>query len=186
MIGTPFRRRGGRRSRTIGMPTRVPPLALAAALGALALLLLGLRACLPPQPRPLLPLNRRLEALGASREPALAGRWLALIASQGGREQVVLVDVESGRPVPLPGLNRADAQPLSVGVDSRGERLVVARQRQGRTELVLYQRSLGLSRELPLQPAGVPRRLWLRADGRELAVEVSREGRWQVDLIPIP
>jgi hypothetical protein len=44
-----------------------------------------------------------------------------------------------------------------------------------------------MSNELiPMDPAGVPRRVSLRADGRELAVEVSRDGRWQVDLIRIP
>ena len=39
---------------------------------------------------------------------------------------------------------------------------------------------------VPLQPPGVPRRVSLRADGRELAVEVSRQGQWQVDLIAVP
>jgi len=37
-----------------------------------------------------------------------------------------------------------------------------------------------------MEPAGVPRRISLRADGRELAVEVSRGGVWQVDLIRVP
>jgi hypothetical protein len=35
-------------------------------------------------------------------------------------------------------------------------------------------------------PAGVPRRLSLQADGRQLALEVSRAGVWQVDLINLP
>jgi hypothetical protein len=35
-------------------------------------------------------------------------------------------------------------------------------------------------------PAGVPRRAALRADGREIAVEVSRDGVVQVDLIAVP
>jgi len=37
-----------------------------------------------------------------------------------------------------------------------------------------------------MAPAGVPRRAALRADGRELAVEVSRDGRVDVDLILVP
>jgi len=32
----------------------------------------------------------------------------------------------------------------------------------------------------------VPGRVARRADGRELAVEVSRQGQWQVDLIAVP
>jgi hypothetical protein len=99
---------------------------------------------------------------------------------------VVLLNVEDQRPVPLPGLNRADAQPLSVGVEANGERLALVRQLEGRTELVLYRRRLMSSQLIAINPPGVPRRVMLRADGRELAVEVSRDGHWQVDLVEIP
>jgi hypothetical protein len=152
----------------------------------LLLLPVALAGCLPPQARPLLPINRQLEQNGSSREPALAGRWLALISGDGGREQVQLLDLERGIQRPLPGLNRGDAQPLSVSVDARGERLALVRQRGGRTELLLYRRSQGLLQPLPIEPAGVPRRVQLRADGRQLAVEVSRNGLWQVDLLSLP
>ncbi|MEA5413194.1 hypothetical protein VB737_15625, partial [Synechococcus sp. BA-120 BA3] len=84
------------------------------------------------------------------------------------------------------GLERPDAQPLSVAVDGRGERLALVRQLEGRTELVLYRRNLMALQPVPLRPPGVPRRVSLRADGRELAVEVSRQGQWQVDLIAVP
>jgi hypothetical protein len=158
---------------------------LTSCLGVAALALL-LGGCLGAMPVPLPNLDRRLAEAGSGRSPALAGRWLALIGGRGGREQVQLVDLERGLPVPLPGLNRADAQPLAVGVDGAGERLALVRQREGRTELVLYRRSLMAVEPVPMQPAGVPRRLSLRADGRELAVEVSREGLWQIDLIRLP
>ena len=70
-------------------------------------------------------------------------RWLASLSQRGGRERVELVDLSSRRPVPLPGLNRADAQPISVSVSADGERLAVVQQRDARTELVLYRRSVG-------------------------------------------
>jgi hypothetical protein len=155
-------------------------------LALLLLLPVSLAGCVPPQARPLLPINRRLEQSGSGREPALAGRWLALISGRGGREQVQLLDLDQGQPQALPGLNRADAQPLSVSVDARGERLALVRQLGGRTELLLYRRSKGLLQPLPMEPAGVPRRVQLRADGRQLAVEVSRNGLWQVDLLSLP
>jgi hypothetical protein len=148
-----------------------------------ALLLSG---CSGELPMPMGGLDRQLELAGASRSPSLAGRWLALIGSRGARDQVLLVDVERRLPVPLPGLNRPEAQPLSVAVDGRGERLAVVRQLEGRTELVLYRRSLRSIEPIAMQPAGVPRQVSLRADGLELAVEVSRGGLWQVDLIRIP
>lgn len=149
---------------------------------AVALLL---QAC-DAQPQPIAPLNRQLEAAGLVREPSLSERWLAAIVGHGGREQVLLVDLQQQRPVALPGLNRPDAQPLSVSVDRSGERLAVVRQLDGRTELVLYRRNLMALEPIAMQPPGVPRRISLRADGRELAVEVSRGGLWQVDLIQLP
>jgi len=147
---------------------------------------LSLGGCLGALPLPMVDLDRRLELVGSSHAPALADRWLALIGGQGGREQVVLVDLEGQRPVPLPGLNRPDAKPLSVAVDASGQRLAVVRQLEGRTELVLYRRELASLEPIAMAPAGVPRRVVLRADGRELAVEVSRDGLWQVDLIRVP
>lgn len=160
----------------------LPLQAWGAGLGV-ALLLAG---CMGGMPVPVAGLNRQLEQTGASREPALADRWLALINGRGGREQVLLLDLQRQLPVPLPGLNRPDAQPLSVAVDDAGERLALVRQLEGRTELVLYRRSLASVQLIPMVPAGVPRQVSLRADGRELAVQVSRNGLWQVDLIQLP
>ncbi len=88
--------------------------------------------------------------------------------------------------MPLPGLNRPDARPLSVSVEARGERLAVVRQLEGRTELLLYRRSLQSLQPLPLSPAGIPRRAQFSADGRVLAVELSRGGLVQVDLLELP
>jgi hypothetical protein len=136
-------------------------------------------------PRPMAGLDRALTAAGPSRDPVLAGRWLALIAERGGRDQVQLIDVERGLPVPLPGLNRPDAQPVSVGLNAAGDRLAMVRRLEGRTELVLYRRSFQSLEPIPMQPPGVPGRVSLQADGRQLAVEVSRGGVWQVDLITV-
>ena len=145
-----------------------------------------LTACQGPAARPLPDLDRAVAQAGSGREPSLGDGVLALISGRGGREQVLLIDLQRRLPVPLPGLNRPDAQPVSLAVDGRGERLAVVRHREGRSEVVLYRRSLRSLEPVPLQPTGVPRRVALDADGRTLAVEVSRDGLWQVDLISLP
>ncbi|MEX1317711.1 MAG: hypothetical protein AB1Z22_11390 [Synechococcaceae cyanobacterium] len=156
------------------------------ALLAIVVVMTVIGGCGGDRPRPLVTLNRQLAREENSREPSLAGRWLALISTRQGRDRVQLVDVERGAQLALPGLNRPDAQPLSVSVDAAGERLALVRQLEGRTELVLYRRSQGSLRRLPINPPGVPRRAQLRADGRQLAVEVGRNGLWQIDLIVLP
>ena len=42
------------------------------------------------------------------------------------------------------------------------------------------------TQRLPLEPPGVPRSVSLNGNGRRLAVQVSRNGRWDVDLIRLP
>ena len=143
--------------------------------------------CCRPRPTPRPDLNGLLrQSVNSRRDPSLGGRWLASLGQRNGRERVELIDLRSRSPVPLPGLNRADAQPISVSVSADGQRLAVVQQRKDRTELVLYSRSMGTVRRLPLEPPGVPRAVSLNADGRRLAVQVSRGGRWEVDLIRLP
>ena len=81
---------------------------------------------------------------------------MASLGQRNGRERVELTDLRSRSPVPLPGLNRADAQPISVSVSADGQRLAVVQQREDRTELVLYRRNVGATQRLPLDPPGVP------------------------------
>ena len=115
----------------------------------------------------------------------MSDRWLVSIASRNGRERIELVDLSSRQPVPLPGLNQADAQPVSVSVSADGNRIALVRRRNGQTELNLYRRNVGLLQQLPLEPAGF-KDVSLDGSGRLLAVQVSRGGRWDVDLIRLP
>ena len=143
--------------------------------------------CGSPRPTPRPDLNGLLrQSVNSRRDPSLGGRWLASLGQRNGRERVELIDLRSRSPVPLPGLNRADAQPISVSVSADGQRLAVVQQREDRTELVLYRRKVGATQRLPLDPPGVPRSVSLDGSGRRLAVQVSRNGRWDVDLIRLP
>ena len=154
---------------------------------ALICSLLLVTACSSPRATPRPDLNGLLrQSVNSRRDPSLGGRWLASLGQRKGRERVELIDLRSRSPVPLPGLNRADAQPISVSVSADGQRLAVIQQREDRTELVLYRRNVGATQRLPLDPPGVPRSVSLDGSGRRLAVQVSRNGRWDVDLIRLP
>ena len=156
-------------------------------MAATGLALLSGCSVLRPQPEP--GLNRRLASRGDDRSPSLARdglAWIAPAPSGSGQLQVRWLEFRSGLVTPLPGLNRPDARPISVSSDARGQRFALVRSLDGRTELLLYDRPLRVLRPLPLLPAGVPARVALSADGRSLAVQVSRQGRWQVDVLPLP
>ena len=154
---------------------------------ALMVLPFAIQGCAGPRPKPIPELNGFLrQSVSGRREPVLSQRWLVSLSQRGGRERVELIDLNSRRPVPLPGLNRADALPISVSLSADGERLAVVQQREERTELVLYRRSVGTLLRVPLEPPGVPRAVSLNGNGRRLAVQVSRGGRWDIDLIRLP
>lgn len=154
---------------------------------ALLFSLVLMTGCSSPRPTPRPDLNGLLrQSVNSRRDPSLGGRWLASLGQRNGRERVELIDLRSRSPVPLPGLNRADAQPISVSVSADGQRLAVVQQREDLTELVLYRRNVGATQRLPLDPPGVPRSVSLNGSGRRLAVQVSRNGRWDVDLIRLP
>ena len=155
-------------------------------LGAVLLAML-LAGCSGARPRPLTDLNGLLRRSASSRrDPALAQRWLVSLRQRDGRERVELMDLQQRTPVSLPGLNRPDALPISVSISADGERIAVIRQRADRTELVLYRRNAAALQRIPLDPPGVPRSVSLDGRGRQLAVQVSRNGRWDVDLIRLP
>ena len=154
---------------------------------ALLFSLVLVSGCSSPRPTPRPDLNGLLrQSVNSRRDPSLGGRWLASLGQRNGRERVELIDLRNRSPIPLPGLNRADAQPISVSVSADGQRLAVVQQREDRTELVLYRRNIEATQRLPLEPPGVPRSVSLDGSGRRLAVQVSRNGRWDVDLVRLP
>ena len=154
---------------------------------ALICSLVLMTGCSSPRPTPRPDLNGLLrQSVNSRRDPSLGGRWLASLGQRNGRERVELIDLRNRSPVPLPGLNRADAQPISLSVSGDGGRIAVVQQREDRTELFLYRRNAAALQRLPLDPPGVPRSVSLDGSGRLLAVQVSRNGRWDVDLIRLP
>ena len=147
-------------------------------------LLLYLGGCVRGNMEPLTGINQALFQFSSSyREPSLGTKWLVFLSNSQGKDKIEMIDIRSRRRVPLPGINRADAQPISVSVSANGERLALVRQRLDRTELLLYRRSVGTLQQIELSPKGIPRRVSLDSSGRILAVQVSREGRWDVEVI---
>ena len=148
---------------------------------------LGLIGCSSDQIKPINDLNGIFSQPTRSyREPGLGQKWLVALSNSNGKDRIVLINLTTRRNVLLPGINRPDAQPISVSVSANGQKLVFIRQRADKTELLLYRRKIGTVQRLDINPKGVPRRVSLDGSGRFLAVQVSREGRWDVDLIRLP
>ena len=147
-------------------------------------LLFGLSSCTQFQIRPMYSLNSSIfEASISYREPVLGDQWLVNLANRSGKEKIQLINMRSRSVVALPGINRSDSQPISISVSANGERIAFIRQRADQTELLLYRRNLGTLQRIDISPKGVPRRVSLDGSGKILAVQISRGGRWDVDII---
>lgn len=154
-------------------PQRLPLLLL-----AVALLLAGCGG--GPGLRPL---GSPLEAT----DPSLGLTTLVTIGTGfAGHRQVQWRPMAALQPLLPPHLDQPDARPLEVSVDGAGQRLVVLRERKGRTELVLHDLRLGVSRPVHLAADGSPGAIGLSADGRQLAVAVSRDGRRRIEVLQLP
>ncbi len=148
------------------------------------LLLLSLGGCFSGEMRPIRGFNELIFNSSRSHsEPSLGQEWLVSLVSSQGKEKIEMIHIRSRTKVPLPGLNRADSQPISVSVSANGERVALVRQREDKTELLIYRRRLGTLQRIELNPRGIPRRVSLDSSGKILAVQVSRGGRWDVEVI---
>ena len=148
----------------------------------LSLLFLG--GCLRGNMRPIASFNDALFRFSSSyREPSLSNQWLVALTNSQGKDKIEMINIRTRARIALPGINRADSQPISVSVSANGQRLALVRQRADQTELLIYRRSVGTLQLIELIPKGVPRRVSLDSSGRVLAVQVSRDGRWDVEVI---
>ena len=150
------------------------------------LIIAGLSSCLAKGLRPLHGLNSSIFRSSSSyREPALSINFLVNIVNHNGKDKIELINLRSRRSVPLPGINRVDSQPISVSISADGRRVAFIRQRGDQTELMLYRRGLGTMQKIEINPKGIPRRVSLNGVGDTLAVQISRNGRWDIDLIKL-
>ena len=144
----------------------------------------GLSGCLNSNMRPIYGLNNALlQSSSSVREPSLGQKWIVVLLNKQGKDKIEMIDILTKQKVPLPGLNRADSQPISVSISANGERLALIRQRADKTELLIYRRKIGSLQRIELNPKGIPRRVSLDGSGRVLAVQVSRDGKWDVEVI---
>ena len=143
-----------------------------------------LNGCYQSNLKPLHGLNSiLLELAKSNEEPSLGREWLVSLAVEKGKRKIQMIDIRSRRKIPLPGINRADAQPISVSVSADGKSIAFVRQIDGRTELMVYKRQSQILRRIEINPKGVPYRVSFDGAGKLLAVQISRQGRWDIDVI---
>ncbi len=151
-----------------------------------SLIILTLTSCSHGSFRAISFVNSLLVQSAAShREPSLGNGLLVTLANKKGREVIEMIDVKNGKRIALPGLNSANTHTINMSISSNGQLIAFIRQRGENTELLLYRRNQGTIRKLDIIPKGVPKQVAIDGLGRIVAVQVSRNGRWDIDVINI-
>ncbi|EDY38578.1 conserved hypothetical protein [Cyanobium sp. PCC 7001] len=119
-------------------------------------------------------------------DPALSGngRYLASVLEERGRVRLVLQEQPGGAVVPL--RHWRGREPHSSPSLSWNGRYVAGLMQQGPRRLaVVEDRLTGRLLRLPLPGQGSPVRLSLAPDAGRLAVQVVKQGQWQVEVLDL-
>jgi Tol biopolymer transport system component len=119
-------------------------------------------------------------------DPALSGdgKLLASLIEEGGRKQLLLQDPASGQRLPLRHFG-GRLQPESPSLSWSGRYLAAVVQQGAQRRVQLEDRLSGRLLTWPLPGGGQPERLSLSPDASRLAVQLGRDGQWQVQLFDL-
>ena len=124
--------------------------------------------------------------LGSSQQaPALSGsgEWLAVVSDRRGRPTVQLRRLSDGSVVSVPQLSRH--QPHSSPSLSWNGRYLAAITQRGRRRLAVTDRLNGRMHPLPLPGGRDPVQLSLAPDAQQIALQVTDQGRWRVEVLDL-
>ena len=124
---------------------------------------------------------------GSSQQaPALSGsgEWLAVISDRRGRPTVQLRRLSDGSVVSVPQLSRHQPH-SSPSLSWNGRYLAVITQRGRRRLAVVTDRLNGRMHPLPLPGGREPVMLSLAPDAQQIALQVTDQGRWRVELLDL-
>ena len=107
-----------------------------------------------------------------------------MISERSGRATVQLRRLSDGTVSPLPQLGRHQPH-SSPSLSWNARYLAVITQRGGRRLAVVADRLNGRMHPLPLPSGRAPIRLSLAPDAQQLALQVTDQGQWRVELLDL-
>jgi len=158
------------------------------ALLLLALVFLGLNtacsraiAVQPERAGPPVPLNSRY----TDEQPALSGngQYVAFVSNRKGDRGILLYDLKRQQFVDLPRLNRWDAVAEHPSLSNTARYIVYVASGSGRPEVELYDRVTKQAQVLTSGYRGWVRNPSISPDGRYVAFELGRDGKWTIQVL---
>lgn len=117
--------------------------------------------------------------------PQVSYPFLVFTSDRNGSQGIYLHNLKSNRLENLPRLNALDQVASHPGISEDGRYIVFALSRQGKTDIVLYDRQTEQKRNLTENLAADTRNPVINADGDRIAFEVAKDGQWDIMVMDI-
>lgn len=118
-------------------------------------------------------------------QPALSGngRYVAFVSNRRGDRGILLYDLKQQQFVDLPRLNRWDAVAEHPSLSNTARYIVYIASGSGRPEVELYDRVTKQAQVLTSGYRGWVRNPSISPDGRYVAFELGRDGKWTIQVL---
>lgn len=135
----------------------------------------------PERSGPPVPLNSRY----TDEQPALSGngQFVAFVSNRKGDRGILLYDLKRQQFVDLPRLNRWDAVAEHPSLSNTARYIVYVASGSGRPEVELYDRVTKRAQVLTSGYRGWVRNPSISPDGRYVAFELGRDGKWTIQVL---
>ncbi|MFQ3617739.1 MAG: biopolymer transporter Tol [Cyanobacteriota bacterium] len=135
----------------------------------------------PERAGPPVPLNSQY----TDEQPALSGngQYVAFVSNRKGDRGILLYDLKRQQFVDLPRLNRWDAVAERPSLSNTARYIVYVASGSGRPEVELYDRITKQAQVLTYGYRGWVRNPSISPDGRYVAFELGRDGKWTIQIL---
>lgn len=132
-------------------------------------------------------LTRPLNSRYNDQQPALSGdgRFLAMVSSRNGRQEILVYDIEQQLFVDLPGLNIPGAIADSPSLSRTGRYIVYISSIQGRPDILIYDRAIKRTQFLTRGYRSWLRNPRISPDGRYIVFETARRSQWDIEVLDL-
>ncbi|HBE21653.1 MAG TPA: biopolymer transporter [Cyanobacteria bacterium UBA11149] len=111
------------------------------------------------------------------------GRYLAFASDRERSRDIFIYDIQEGRLIDLPNLNRRDSRQDQPALSADGRFIAYLSNERGKSDILVYDRVSERSQLLTANVRGSVRHPTITGDGRYVAYETSQLGQWHIAIV---
>lgn len=129
--------------------------------------------------------GRSLNSRASELNPQISAQYITFVSDRNGSQDVYLFDAKSRRLIDLPNLNSLDEVAYSPSISEDGRYLVFMAIKEGKSGLLLYDRTTQQKRPLITGLKKEIRNPVISSNGERIAFEIANNGQWDIVVTDI-